>query len=67
MQLEERLAKPAGEGDRPLPTALRGLEISAPRARAIDAEVQLQARARDRVRSVSSYIARLIVEDLGRG
>ncbi len=30
-------------------------------------KAELQARARDEVRSVSSYVARLIVEDLGRG
>ena len=28
---------------------------------------QLEDRARDEVRSVSSYVAKLIVEELGRG
>ena len=32
-----------------------------------DQKAQLQAKARDEVRSVSSYVARLIVEELGRG
>jgi hypothetical protein len=33
----------------------------------IDQRAQLQARARDQVRSVSSYVARLIAEERGRG
>jgi hypothetical protein len=32
-----------------------------------DQRAELQARARDDARSVSSYVARLIVEDVGRG
>jgi hypothetical protein len=30
-------------------------------------KAKLEAKARDQMRSVSSYVARLIVEDLGRG
>jgi hypothetical protein len=33
----------------------------------VDQKALLEARARDQVRSVSSYVAKLIVEDLGRG
>jgi hypothetical protein len=32
-----------------------------------DQKEQIQARARDQMRSVSSYVAKLIVEELGRG
>jgi hypothetical protein len=32
-----------------------------------DQKAQLQARARDQVRSASSYVGKLIVEELGRG
>jgi hypothetical protein len=32
-----------------------------------DQKAQLEARARDQVRSLSSYVAKLIVEELGRG
>jgi hypothetical protein len=33
----------------------------------VDQKAQLQARAREEMRPVSSYVAKLIVEELGRG
>ncbi len=42
-----------------------GYEFAVPLT--VDQRAQLQAKARDQVRSVSSYVARLIVEELGKG
>jgi len=33
----------------------------------VEQRARLEAKARDQVRSVSSYVAKLIVEELGRG